>query len=258
MEAYIQVRLDETFLLLNKIVWYKTNNLPQKNAHLLRTFAPMTERALFYTVQQDETGLKDVMNNLDLFKPIRDYFDLEHKKCKLSYKEINEKCFGTSSNGGGMASNILTTYKEGWTFPTQEKYEALQRIGICQKPYNELRQEYETLRQEYETLRQEYEALRRPFNADSKTFDVIEWPIIGGDENTEHPTTKPLGLCVRILSVIASPGQTVLDCCMGSGTSLVACEKLGLNSIGIEIDSDYFAIAKKRIERAALQEPLFT
>ena len=37
MEAYIQVRLDEIFLLLNKIVWYKTNNLPQKTAHLLRT-----------------------------------------------------------------------------------------------------------------------------------------------------------------------------------------------------------------------------
>ena len=49
MEAYIQVRLDEIFLLLNKIVWYRKTNEMKKFAHNFRVFAPATERALFYT-----------------------------------------------------------------------------------------------------------------------------------------------------------------------------------------------------------------
>jgi DNA modification methylase len=246
MEAYIQVRLDEIFLLLNKIVWFKPNNLPQKNAHMLRTFAPMTERALFYATadpRADPTGLQAVMNDMATFKKIRDYFQDERNKTSLSYKEINELCFGTASNGGGMASNILTSYKDGWSFPTQEKYEALQKIGICPIPY--------------EALRQEYEALRRPFNADTQTRDVIEWPIVGGGENTDHPTTKPLGLCRRIVSVITNPGQVVLDCCMGSGTAGVACVELGRPFIGCDNNPQYFAIAEKRIAEAQLQPPLF-
>jgi len=261
MEAYIQVRLDEIFLLLNKIVWFKKNSLAKSATETFRSFAPVTERALFYATadpHKDPTGLQAVMNNLTTFKKIRDYFRDERNKTSLSYKEINELCFGTASNGGGMASNILTSYKDGWSFPTQEKYEALQKIGICHIPYEALRKEYEALRKEYEALRKEYEALRRPFNADQNTWDVIEWPIVGGSENTNHPTTKPLGLYRRILSVIANPGNVILDCCMGSGTAGVAALELGMPFIGIDNHPEYFAMAEKRIAQAALQPGLFT
>ena len=44
---------------------------------------------------------------------------------------------------------------------------------------------------------------------------------------------------------------------MGSGTTLVACQKLGRSGIGIEIDPDYFDIACKRVEEAARQPDLF-
>ena len=80
-----------------------------------------TEYCLYYTFQ-DETGLRNIQNDLDLYKPIRDYFANERKKTKLTYKELNQ-LMGVACNGGGMASNILTSYKKGWTFPTKEKYE---------------------------------------------------------------------------------------------------------------------------------------
>jgi site-specific DNA-methyltransferase (adenine-specific) len=71
----------------------------------------------------------------------RAYFEQQRKKIQhISYKEINEKCFGTASNGGGMASNILTPTKKNWTFPTKEKYEALQTLGICLEPYEKLKE----------------------------------------------------------------------------------------------------------------------
>jgi hypothetical protein len=100
--------------------------------------------------------------------------------------------------------------------------------------------------------------LRRPFNADNKTWDVLENPIIGGDENTDHPTTKPLSLYRRILSVITNQGQVVLDCCMGSGTAGVAALELGRHFLGCELKAEYFAIAESRIKQAALSPSFYT
>ena len=51
--------------------------------------------------------------------------------------------------------------------------------------------------------------------------------------------------------------ETILDPFMGSGTTLVACAKLGRKGIGIELDPDYFDIACKRVEEAYRQPDLF-
>jgi len=72
--AYVQVKLDKRFLLLNNIVWHKTNALPQKNVENLRSFAPMTERILFYSAQYDPTGWETVKLDMNNFMPLREYF----------------------------------------------------------------------------------------------------------------------------------------------------------------------------------------
>jgi DNA modification methylase len=51
--------------------------------------------------------------------------------------------------------------------------------------------------------------------------------------------------------------KTILDPFMGSGTTLVACAKLGRKGIGIELDPDYFDIACRRVEQAYRQPDLF-
>jgi len=61
-----------------------------------------------------------------------------------------------------------------------------------------------------------------------------------------HPTTKPLNLMEWCLSFFPNC-ETVLDPFMGSGTTGVACKNLNRNFIGIELDKDYFEIAKQRI-----------
>jgi len=65
----------------------------------------------------------------------------------------------------------------------------------------------------------------------------------------EHPTQKPVPLLEYLIKTYTNEGETVLDNCMGNGSTGVAAVNTGRNFIGIELDPDYFAIAKGRIER---------
>ena len=66
-------------------------------------------------------------------------------------------------------------------------------------------------------------------------------------EKTIHPTQKPVRLMERIVSLFTNEKDTVLDFCMGSGSTGVACKNLNRGFIGIEKDTDYFNIAKHRL-----------
>ena len=62
-----------------------------------------------------------------------------------------------------------------------------------------------------------------------------------------HPTVKPIEIIQNLIINSSKEGDTVLDCFMGSGTTGVACVNTGRNFIGIELDENYFNIAKERI-----------
>jgi len=79
--------------------------------------------------------------------------------------------------------------------------------------------------------------------------NVLEYPNIVG-KKAIHPTQKPVVLFKYLIKTYTNEGETVLDNCMGSGSTGVACVNTGRNFIGIELDETYFNIAKKRIEEA--------
>lgn len=62
-----------------------------------------------------------------------------------------------------------------------------------------------------------------------------------------HPTQKPVALAEYLINTYTNAGETVLDNCMGSGTTGVACKNTNRNFIGIEKDAEFFNIAKERI-----------
>lgn len=72
--------------------------------------------------------------------------------------------------------------------------------------------------------------------------------------NTErtklHPTQKPVALLEYLIKTYTNENEVVLDNCMGSGSTGVACVNTNRNFIGIELDEKYFEIAKERIENA--------
>lgn len=62
-----------------------------------------------------------------------------------------------------------------------------------------------------------------------------------------HPTQKPVALCEYLIKTYTLEGETVLDNCMGSGSTGVACTNTKRNFIGIELEEDYFQVAHDRI-----------
>lgn len=82
-----------------------------------------------------------------------------------------------------------------------------------------------------------------------------DWPK--GQNDSGHPTGKPIGLLSDFVNDFTEDGETVLDPFMGSGTTGVACMNLGRKFIGIEIEPKYFDIACRRIEDAQRQERMF-
>ena len=84
---------------------------------------------------------------------------------------------------------------------------------------------------------QEYENYPR----DVLRFGVVMKPL--------HPTQKPVELCEYLIKTYTLPSEVVLDNCIGSGTTAIACINTGRNFIGIEIEEKYVKIARERIEK---------
>jgi DNA modification methylase len=91
------------------------------------------------------------------------------------------------------------------------------------------------------------------WTSQDKAARAFDYPrVLALQDGKQHPTQKPVELmrwCVRFLKDTA----TILDPFMGSGTTGVACVKLGRKFIGIEIDEGYFDIACRRIREAYAQ-----
>jgi len=69
-------------------------------------------------------------------------------------------------------------------------------------------------------------------------------------KKSQHPTQKPVALCEWLIKTYTVEGQTVLDNCMGSGTTGVAAVNTGRNFIGMEMTSKFYRIARDRISEA--------
>lgn len=98
----------------------------------------------------------------------------------------------------------------------------------------------------------------KPFSNTQKSKKIKEygaryniWEIPPDKHNrTGHPAVFPLQLAQDHIISWSNEGDTVLDCFMGSGTTGVACVNTNRNFIGIELDTQYFKIAKERIRKA--------
>jgi DNA modification methylase len=86
------------------------------------------------------------------------------------------------------------------------------------------------------------------FQSQREMTNVFYAPIVGGKERTSHPTQKPLSITEKIIKVHCQNEGVVLDPFAGSGTTLVAAQKLGRKWIGIELNPEYIEIANKRLK----------
>nr|DAG49956.1 MAG TPA: adenine-specific methyltransferase [Bacteriophage sp.] len=92
---------------------------------------------------------------------------------------------------------------------------------------------------------------------ETRNFDGLRYPTDVLKINNHfrnhrlHPTEKPVALLEWLVKTYTNPGDVVLDACMGSGSTGVACLNTGRKFIGIERDPGYFAIASDRLEHTS-------
>lgn len=238
--AYCQIELDKYFRLLNSIVWRKSGLQTMKGAEtVFRSYAPITERCLFYDKGEDKTGLemvKEIMPN-----PFADYLKIEFERAGVTRKQIAELFPSRTGGLTGCVSNWLN----GDNVITQEQYLKIKEfLGVG------------FLAREYEELRREYEELRRVWVNDKRAFDVLDFPVCT-DEGRFHPTQKPLALILYMLERSTKEGQVVLDCFSGSGTIAEACYKLGRKYICVDACKEYCDKAEQRLSLVKMQGMLF-
>lgn len=255
MAAWVEVTLEEVFSIIQRITWRKppySTKAEMFDKELIRMFFPASEAIIFAeqygadSMALGESGYAAQCEHLHgfIFEPLRAYLDDERKRAGISKAEVNAAC-GFAPIPGAMASRHYFSSSQ-WCLPTQEHYEVMQRL------FNRNGRS-EALRREYEDLRREYEDLRRPFtvHAGVPYTDVWDFATVHAGPG-KHPAEKPLPLLRHIIEASSRPGDLVLDCCMGSGSTLEAAKQCGRMAIGIDNERSALNLAVQRLQQEVL------
>lgn len=120
------------------------------------------------------------------------------------------------------------------------QYNKQMRCGF--KPYSKTRKGAEN------NLYENYKVVANSsVNGERYPISILEFPCVNRKDRM-HPTQKPVALLEYLIRTYTNEYDIVLDNCMGSGSTGVACKNLNRGFIGIEKDDNYFNIAKNRIE----------
>ena len=207
-------------------------------------------------------------DNTEQHKALRAYMLEELKESGLTRSEIN------GILGNSMSSHYFTRGSQ-FAIPPREQWEKLQAAtGRFSRSWDDVREEYKAELGGHRGGPQIYNPQglqivtdpkpkrRLAMQADSVyKMDTLmqeytpkykNWPVNVlqfQKESGLHPTQKPVPLLEYLVRTYTNPGDTVLDNCMGSGSTGVACLRAGRHFVGMEKDPHYFQIAKERLEK---------
>lgn len=138
---------------------------------------------------------------------------------------------------GKTVETISVFYKKQCTYnPQMQKYEGKKRTNkVKNGKLGELVDGGTKRVKEYQDTGWKYPTQVLSFQRDILTSNL-------------HPTQKPVALCGYLIKTYTNEGETVLDNCIGSGTTAIACINTNRNYIGFELDKEYYDIAEKRID----------
>ena len=132
---------------------------------------------------------------------------------------------------------ICVFYRKKGTYNPQMK----ERVGVGKACYN-----YDHYCGKSNHVK--YEKVKKKYDPDFvQPSDVLEFNVVPNRKGKVHPTQKPVELLEWLIKTYSNENDIVLDNCMGSGSTGVACVNTNRNFIGIELDENYFKIAKERI-----------
>ena len=178
--------------------------------------------------------------------------------------------FGSEPFSSALRMSNIKQYKYDWTWdkvtakghlvakirPMQQT-EVISVFGVGKIKYKPIMTEREVARKDVDSEYSRTELVGgETTKKQSKIVRTQRYPKTiltfsnASQKNKLHPTQKPVALMEYLIRTYTNEGETVLDFTMGSGSTGVACVNLNRNFIGIELDENYFNIAKDRIEEA--------
>lgn len=169
--------------------------------------------------------------------PLKEYFEKVLNYTGLTLSGVNKAL------GHRRAEHSFYLNKTQFALSTEEVYNEL--IGVLHidkmdgfKPYVELK----AIDERYK------KSVASTFNLWQKKKTKSNILKYAKDYPSLHPTQKPILLLEDLVKTFSNEGDLVVDLTMGSGSTGVACKNTGRKFIGIEMDDEYFKIAKERIE----------
>ena len=192
--------------------------------------------------------------------PLRAYFKMVMEYIGLNLKQINNKL------GHRRAEHTFyVTPKKAVKGEIGQKADHTFRTGSTQfalcteSTYNELIQVFGIDKMQGFKTYAELKSidLRSTFNlweGNKYKSNILKYKK---DYQGLHPAQKPVALLEDLIKTFSNEGDTVVDLTMGSGSTGVACKNTGRSFIGIEMDDEYFGIAKERIETHEKQLSIF-
>lgn len=203
--------------------------------------------AIVLTASQPFTSAL-IMSKPSLFK--EELIWVKHKPSNFGNAKIRHMKYHES---------VIVFSKKRYTYNPQMIERKSERVAQAQKTgwhkTTSVRKDGEEV-----SFRTEYQPKdMREYDATKKLpSSIIEIPHIANNSNekTTHPTQKPVKLFEYLIKTYTNENEIVLDNCLGSGTTAVACELNNRKWIGFETESKYIEIINKRLEQIQLEDDL--
>lgn len=197
----------------------------------------------------------DIPKHYEFSEIIKDNMD----RLGLSKKDVTPLFLSKNGNTTGWLSNKMS----GKQMPTREQWSRLCELFGIEDEYDKILSGVNRITYNPDTIDVELVRSNKGksgrlghISSEKRRDEYVQkktgYPksIIRFDRETGlHPTQKPVALMEFLVKTHSNPGDLVLDNCMGSGTTGVACAKTGRDFVGIEISPEYFCIAKERIDK---------
>ncbi len=201
------------------------------------------------------TGVACLHSHPDFGAGIRAYFNGELTRAGLTPRTLLPlwRTWGKGGTGAIMRHYFSTAQ---WLLPTREKYEAFFQTYLrAATGVDDLfTRAYDELAQAFEAQRQQFAALAPVHNTDAHHANVWTWP--GVNDAALHACRKPVELLRRLVRVHTHPGQMVVDCFCGSGSTAEACKAEGRRFMGCDSSPKYAAMTRQRWDAAPRHLPL--
>jgi DNA modification methylase len=244
------LKSSERLTFRNLITWDKANLSGKYDGNGIgssigRMYASIAEFCLFFML--GEQGFNNNTDNYwDGWESIRLYLLGERQTMGWDVPTMKRIV------GHSVLSRDHWTSKSQWNFVTKKVYVAMQQAAKGKaflREYDDLKREYDDLKREYDDLKREFYSTRAYFNNTHDLMtDVWNFPRVKGEERHGHATPKPVEMIERIIKSSSRERNNVLDCFLGSGTTLIACHSTSRQCRGVEIHPPYVAVTLQRFQ----------